>query len=323
MNILISIIIPVYNVKKYLSECLNSVISQMTDEIEIILVNDGSTDGSDEICKEYENKYSYIKVIEQKNLGLSEARNTGINIASGMYLVFLDSDDYLNIEAISRIKQIIKNRNVDVILGKAAVYNEDSKTINVSTIDYGNNCSKNTPIELFAELNNNSHFWFAAWLLIVKKEFLIQNGLYFKKGLLHEDELWVPQVFLNADSFEVLNYDFYIYRTKRSGSIVNDYNIKREFDKFVIIDELTSYINETNLVKSNFIKSRIAALQFGVMVHSKYYRDNERYNELLGYIKENVKYLYYSKYKVIFILCKLFGVKVVLKLLLLMPNKNV
>lgn len=113
---LISIIIPVYNVSLFLEKCLNSVINQTFKNLQIILVDDGSTDNSGIICDNYSKKDSRIEVIHQKNKGLSEARNTGLSLARGEYITFVDSDDYIELDTYSTIfKAIIENKNPDLI----------------------------------------------------------------------------------------------------------------------------------------------------------------------------------------------------------------
>ena len=112
----VSIIVPVYNVEKYLSKCLESLINQTLKDIEIICVNDGSTDNSLSILKEYANKDSRIKIIDKQNEGVSVARNTGIEVATGEYLIFVDSDDYLVENACEKALNTIEHNNSDICI---------------------------------------------------------------------------------------------------------------------------------------------------------------------------------------------------------------
>ena len=118
-NILLSVVIPVYNVEKYLQQCVDSIINQLTDECEIILVDDGSPDGSGEICDRYANKDSRINVIHQQNGGLAAARNTGLDYARGEYVAFVDSDDYLDGHCIAKILSWISSGGADVCFMRA------------------------------------------------------------------------------------------------------------------------------------------------------------------------------------------------------------
>ena len=112
----VSVIIPVYNVEKYLEECLDSVVNQTLKEIEIICINDGSIDNSVKILEKYRDKYSNIKVINQKNLGVGRARNVGVKLAKGEYIFFLDSDDYIEVDALEKCYIEAKQHRLDVVL---------------------------------------------------------------------------------------------------------------------------------------------------------------------------------------------------------------
>lgn len=125
----ISVIIPVYNVEKYLIDCLESVVSQTYKNLEIIIVNDGSTDCSGDISDEYEKKDERIRVVHQKNMGLSGARNTGIDMATGEYITFLDSDDYLEIDILEKLVKILEKNKSDIAVAGINFCNEQGKTL--------------------------------------------------------------------------------------------------------------------------------------------------------------------------------------------------
>jgi glycosyltransferase involved in cell wall biosynthesis len=114
----ISVIIPVYNVEKYLNECLDSIVNQTFEDIEIICINDGSTDGSLDILNEYENLDSRVKVITQENRGVSAARNKGLELACGSYIYFIDSDDYLELDGLEKLYELSEEKNLDLLLFK-------------------------------------------------------------------------------------------------------------------------------------------------------------------------------------------------------------
>ena len=124
---LVSIIIPVYNVEKYLKKCLDSVINQTYKNIEIIIINDGSTDNSLKICQNYEKKYSNIKVINQNNQGLSAARNKGIDESKGKYITFIDSDDYYDLDAVEKFYILATEKNADLVCCGTYCENENGK----------------------------------------------------------------------------------------------------------------------------------------------------------------------------------------------------
>ena len=133
----ISIVLPIYNVEKYLPDCINSIIDQKSsDECEIILVNDGSTDNSPSLCDAYASEYSNIKVFHKKNGGLSDTRNYGLKYATGEYILFVDSDDCLCQNALSEFNKELELSNPDIIIGDAVVIDEDGNKVEKSDFQY-------------------------------------------------------------------------------------------------------------------------------------------------------------------------------------------
>ena len=122
----ISVVIPVYNIEDYLSECLDSIVNQSLEDIEIICVNDGSTDGSLDILKEYESKDSRVKIISQENKGIGNARNTALEYAKGEYVYFIDGDDTLELDALERLYDLNIEKNADFIIFKISNFNEET-----------------------------------------------------------------------------------------------------------------------------------------------------------------------------------------------------
>lgn len=320
-NSILSIIIPVYNVECYIDKCLDSIISQICNGVEVILVNDGSTDSSKEICHKYEYKYDFIKLVSQSNQGLSEARNTGIKYAQGDYLLFLDSDDYIANKSLAIILNDIKAQNADINLGRSFKFNDGDDNFSLCQIDYAPYKGLN-PCQCFKALNAVDEFWFAAWLVIIRRSFLINNNLYFKKGIYHEDELWVPSVFAKATSVALLNYGFYCYRLGRAGSIVYCHNIKREFDKLIVVDELHSLEGVSNEAKS-ILNQRCSSLVFGIVLSLVHFEKDNRYNELSKEIKSRLNFINCTKYRAIYIACHILGIKKTSKFLNMMFKSKI
>ena len=131
----LSIIIPVYNVERYLPECIERLIFQIDNSCEVILVNDGSTDGSSLLCQKYSSVYHNFKLINQKNMGLSRARNAGIKVANGEYLLFLDSDDYLVDDAIDVILKCINNNEADILFIRSKSFIDGSEEDRENQVD--------------------------------------------------------------------------------------------------------------------------------------------------------------------------------------------
>ena len=227
----ISIIVPVYNVENELARCIDSLVNQTYKDIEIILVDDGSTDNSSVICDNYESKYSNIKVIHKKNGGLSSARNCGISHSSGMYLLFVDSDDYINERACEKFAQALNDDKVDIVVGEARKKEKNRITL------YQHNSFEEDKIYSSKQYINlaikNNEFYAPVCFNIYRKEFLLENNLFFKEGILHEDMEYLPRVFLSAKKIKKISYIFYEYII-REKSITNNKNytknIKDIFD---------------------------------------------------------------------------------------------
>ena len=249
MKEIFTFIVPVYNVEKYIERCINSLVNQSFCNFEIILVDDGSTDSSSKICDTYASMDQRIKVIHKKNGGLSDARNVGVKAAVGEYIIFVDSDDYIKRNTCERVYRLIKeNKKVDIIIGEAKEIHSNKTLEQKHT-----NLKKNyvyTNKEYIQLSCIKKQFYMPACINVYKREFIITNELYFKKGLLHEDMEWSPRVFLAANEILYLKDPFYFY-VIRDGSITQsknkDKNKKDSMDILVELYILFNNINDINL----------------------------------------------------------------------------
>lgn len=224
-SIKFSIIIPVYNVEKYLNECVDSVLNQTYKNMEIILVDDGSTDGSPQICDSYAEKDNRIKVIHKKNGGSSSARNAGIKNMTGDYVLFLDSDDFWDdISLLCRTDEVIRKYGSDVIvLGYRKFYDEKKVYVNgydTTIYEHGK-----TKAEQIKSLIDNNLFESSAWSKIVNTKLFRDNRLFFTEGVYSEDIDWSARLLIYADSFYALPGYSIAYR-QNSSSITH--NIKKK-----------------------------------------------------------------------------------------------
>ena len=221
----VSIVIPVYNVEKYLEQCLDSVLMQNVDNIEVVCVNDGSTDSSGEILERYKKIDSRIKVINQKNEGMSGARNTGINHASYEYILFLDSDDMLCENALINVTESLSKTKVDVLFYDAmCIYEtkELEKARNKGNYYIRKKAYKG-PIKLrtmFCNMVENEDYVVAVWNLCIRKEWLMENHLFFEKGRIYEDSPFLLKMFFLDGLSNHINMQLVKYRI-RAGSIMN------------------------------------------------------------------------------------------------------
>lgn len=220
---LLSIVLPVYNVKKYLEECLQSILSQnMIADCEILLIDDGSTDGSEVLCDSYAERYTNVLAYHKENGGLSDARNYGLMRARGKYIFFLDSDDRICENAIISISNILHENPVDVVIFDALCIDENSNKINdTSYVHRGlKNLQEYTGECLLKDQLYSGIMQTTVWLGVYKTSFLTDHNLWFEKGRLHEDELWSPVVFLHAEKVIYLDRVIYQYRI-RDNSIMH------------------------------------------------------------------------------------------------------
>lgn len=272
----ISVVVPVYNVEKYLEKCLQSLIEQCYSDMEIVVVDDKSTDRSLCIAKKYE-KYNNVKVIsKEKNTGLSDSRNVGIRESRGQYIMFLDSDDYVEDGCIFKIQEIVKKENEPDIVYFG--YSEEYESTNEKYIKYGYVSKKDkiyTGEEFaIAELKQRN-LYAAACFGIYNREFIVRNNLYFESGLLHEDELWTPQVILRANKVYTSDYVFYHY-LRRNGSITRSGNkTKHGQDMLCICKKLDILANEIkNPELKKYMDNHIAMLYMKGMTEGRLYQTN-------------------------------------------------
>lgn len=222
-----SIIIPVYNVELYLKDCLDSVHDQSFTDWEAICVNDGSTDGSVTILGKYAEKDSRFKIISQPNGGLSAARNAGLKAAKGEYVLFLDSDDWLELNALEVLSKNIHGEDLLCFSGRRFI--EETNLFNPA--DVLAEKSYETGMDYYNE-NALLHRDFAFVCVVLRmynRMFLSENKLKFKEGIYHEDNLFTPVVCYYAKNVKQIRACLYDYRV-RSSSITTTVNKKRLFD---------------------------------------------------------------------------------------------
>ena len=248
-----SIIVPMYNVEKYIDKCIKSIISQSYKDFEVIIVNDCSSDNSLQIAKLWQSKSDKIQIIDKEmNSGLSETRNKGIIQARGNYFLFVDSDDYIESDTLEEFNRIIEQYKPDIIYGGVIQKYESGRTL----YKYG---FVSKPDTLYIskdymkiELKHRNLFAMAQ-CGIYRRELIIKNNLFFKSAILHEDEEWTPRVLMNANSIYLSKKYFYYY-LKREGSITTKKDrTKNGIDLLQTCLELENYANQ-NLKNSELLR---------------------------------------------------------------------
>lgn len=241
---LFTILIPVYNTAAYLADCLQSVVNQLpSTDMEIVCINDGSTDDSVAVLQPYLEHYPNIRLITQSNAGLSAARNAGLRMATGEFLLFLDSDDMLVPGALEVIRcAILQHQCVDIIAFGSSLWFPDENTRIPNTafnhaeaIIYGSGMDY---LDYFVQTRG----WgpSAACFYAYRRSLIMQNRLWFPQGLLHEDELFVPQAVSMANGVYTIPDMLYVYRM-RSSSIVHTETEKHYHDKLSIAHRLEHF----------------------------------------------------------------------------------
>lgn len=222
-----SIIIPVYNVKNFINECVDSVVNQTFTDWELLLIDDGSTDGSQTICDDYSYNDSRVVTVHQSNGGASKARNTGLDKANGEYIIFLDSDDYWeDCNALKLIDEKIESDDADIVVFGCTDFNMNTGERLISRSNYD--------LDLIdkGDKNNILHYFLSTKLLpgnpnvFCFSKNIVNDSIRFKTGIQDEDYDFVLSVFLNSNSISAINNPFYMYRKGRGDSVTGSSDIK-------------------------------------------------------------------------------------------------
>ncbi len=250
VSCVISIVVPVYNVEEYLDRCVSSLVRQDYPYLEILLIDDGSTDSSSAMCDRWAERDNRITAFHKPNGGLSDARNFGLEKAGGKYVLFVDSDDYLTDRACSCLVKDAEDNSADVVTGHAVLL-------------------RNSPFTELMEQGIRDHFEYhkpyagkyylqkclettdlrvEAWRSLYRREFLKRNDLKFCFGIAHEDEEFTPRMLLAAERIVLNDCAFYIYDNTRANSIMNSQklNPKKAKDKIFIFERLSRIYEEVS-----------------------------------------------------------------------------
>ena len=227
---MISVVIPVYNVEKYLAECVDSVLGQTYQDYEIILVDDGATDSSGAMCDEYAQKDARIRVIHQPNGGLSAARNAGLSAASGEYIYFLDSDDYIEPTTLADLVSVAEQEQADVVFFDGYVFfDECEEDDTVSRYVRKEAYATQKGRDILPQLLKNEEYRTAVPLMLFRTNYLTGHALNFREGILHEDELFTFLVY-NADGRVAHCHKQLYARRIRPASIMTSSGALRRYD---------------------------------------------------------------------------------------------
>jgi glycosyltransferase involved in cell wall biosynthesis len=262
------------------------------------LVDDGSPDNCPIICDEYAEKYTQIKVIHKKNGGLSDARNVGIQSSRGDYIVLLDSDDLLASEdALANLYDVIVKTNSSVIFHSHLTTFSTDYDKSYDGIKIKQDCF--TPICFYNTIRSNKKIKLAGWSFTIQRNFLLQNNLFFKVGILHEDVHWFPYVISTTDRIAINHDLFYAYREGRSGSIMATMNQKNILDIILIMNEFIEVTNEATcpITRKRIFLQYAAQLWVGAYLQLPVFFDTKsnKYKQALDNLNGNKNILFYGK----------------------------
>lgn len=286
----ISFVIPVYNIKKYIEKCINSILEQNNNCIEIIIVNDGSTDGVENILLDYETKYNFIKIIKKMNGGLSSARNRGLASVSGDYVWFVDGDDTIEKNSISIIYDTLKKDDYDIIF-----FNYYK--------DYGSYKKEISEPSHYMEEKSKILVNTSPCTKIFRKQFLSENNFKFDEGIIYEDLASIPYLISKAKKSKFIDEYLYNY-VYRENSIMNSKSSfkKNRDDKFLAITYLIQKFKNDKSYESYFEEIEYLAIKHLLITYSTeiiIYEKNiyvERFNNVINVLnKINCKW-YKNKY---------------------------
>lgn len=294
LSIAVSIVVPVYNVQTYLAKCLDSILSQTFSDIEVIVINDGSKDNSQEIINQYAEHHNII-TINKDNEGLSETRNKGLLKAQGEYVLFIDSDDYIAPNMVERMyNQAIKTK-ADIVISKVTYEDEAGIQEPMFTCDFNEEeiIDNKEGIKRFWNGEINGH----AWNKLIKRSLMINNNIFFPKGKLYEDAPTLVQLLKEANGISFVNESLYYY-LQREGSITKKPSYKSLVDHIEVLSEIERSI-ASDLYEKTYQKEfqffLLNSLYFNIyMLNQLYYDDKQAYRKYRKDIQKQINKLSFN-----------------------------
>lgn len=321
MALKLSFIIPVYNVEAYLKECLESILHQATNECEVILVDDGSTDNSSAICDEYAKSFAMVSAIHRRNGGLASARNVGAENARGEYIAFVDSDDRIAPNSVVDILDWISSQGTDVCFMDAEKFYPNGKTEGLGDRIEPAHIRGIAKEGVFAYLATRPKYPGSACTKLYKRSFLVENGLVFQEnGRYSEDLGFVLDCLLTAKSFDALSMPYYEYRQRRVGSITFTAT-KKSFDGMAaFVTESVEKLTKNNQPKEEISKCAMAfvAYEYSIMLWQFSCLKKTEKEKALAFLCEYswvMKYGASKKTKAIWAMTKILGLQITSKIL--------
>ena len=298
-KIKISVVVPVFNSEKYLKKCIDSIINQTYKNIEIILINDGSSDKSEEICNSYLKIYKNIKLINQSNSGVSVARNNGLKSSTGDYVLFVDSDDWLEKDMLEIMVKEIDNFDIDIVRCEYFVESnpvlEDKyfKKLYFKNVEIRNN---NYLIENITNYNINP----AVWMMLIKRELAVKHKFTSNIGY-GEDLIYSLDLLLDSKKTKIIPYAFYHYRLSYNSASRNPAKYTRNIENLIKLHTYIKDILTKNGINNNRIEKNSIKAYYYLIIWYEYLKFNASVLDENGFIEELKKirnsdeYVFYLK----------------------------
>lgn len=286
-NPLISVVIPVYNTAPYLEKCLESVVNQTYQNLQVIIINDGSTDNSAEICQKFSEKDDKIEFINKQNEGVSIARNIGIEKSKGEWIYFLDSDDFLDLNAFEYLINIAKSSKTDVIQFGARLI-QDGKVANkkspTKTETYDN-------LKLFLDKNHIKPY--SMWLHFMRLELILTNQIRCNEVLKHyEDGLFMYNFFAHAEQITTIENIFYNQVLSPNSTSRSPINAKVVYDSLELVSQMCILARKHN--KINDLKKEINVLTKHIFMNIAYLKERSEYQANINQFQGTYRQIYYK-----------------------------
>lgn len=282
----VSVIIPVYNTEKYVKDAILSIINQTLKEIEILVINDGSTDNSLQIITEIAKKDNRMQIFSQENKGQSIARNVGIEKARGEYIYFMDSDDLLDLEALECCYNKCEVERLDFVFFDADIICE-KKELSFSIEYYRPEIDEKVynGVYLLNDLIDKHLYRVAPWMSFIRLSFLYRINLKFYPGIIHEDELFSTILYTEAERVGRIEKKFFRRRIREDSTMTKQYSLKNIEGYFTVIEQLNKYIEKKPQYIKNIIQKYLKIMLNIIIRNASSFSANKRLNILTHCIK--------------------------------------
>ncbi|MCD7872555.1 MAG: glycosyltransferase [Clostridiales bacterium] len=257
-NPLVSVVIPVYNVEKYLRECLDSLVFQTLENIEIICVDDGSTDSSFNILLEYAAKDNRFTIIRQNNSRQSTARNIGVNYANGKYIYFMDSDDFLEKETLEELYRKSENEDLDILFFCSQAFIDEENKENINFDSFNHDYKKIHTYsgvyrgqDLFTRMDYNNEYRVGVVIEFIKRDFYLNSGLKFEEGIIHEDYAFAYMAMIKARRVSHIKKPYYNRRVRANSTMTSDLTFENSYGYFKCFKNMEAVLATSEISDEN------------------------------------------------------------------------